>query len=234
MAFTEWFLVLSLAGCLYLIWDLISFQKKVILLKQRLNIKNKLSNKQKFLFGLPLIGIIIIFQPALGIGLFALIALLYYFENEFQKARYRKAVEDELPHFLRLLSVIIRGGLSTNTALEEIVKKMPQGPLTSELSQVVQEMELGLSRREALENWSKRVNSQQVSFLVQSWLQSEELGTEPCEVLNFLAEQLYDRKLRTIESEALQAGVKITIPLAFLIFPAVMIIIFGPIIIGGI
>lgn len=64
-------------------------------------------------------------------------------------------------------------------------------------------------------------------------MQSEELGTEPSEVLNFLADQLYDRKFRSVEAEAMKAGVKITIPLAFLIFPAVMIIIFGPILLGG-
>ncbi len=234
MVFWHMFFNLSLTFVIYSIWDLVVYKKKVSLLKKRLNIKNKLNDKQKLLLFSPLIVIIAIFQPALGIGLLLFLGLLYYFESEYQKTRYRKAIEDELPHFLRLLSVTIRGGLSTNTALEEIVKRMPQAPLTSELSQVVQEMELGLSRREALENWSKRLKSQQVTFLVQSWLQSEELGTKPCDVLNFLAEQLYDRKLRTVESEALQAGVKITIPLAFLIFPAVIIIIFGPIIIGGI
>jgi hypothetical protein len=69
---------------------------------------------------------------------------------------------------------------------------------------------------------------------VQSWVQSEELGTEPSEVLLFLSNQLFDRKVRQVEGDAMQAGVKITVPLAFLIFPAVMIIIFGPIIIGGI
>ena len=51
--------------------------------------------------------------------------------------------------------------------------------------------------------------------------------------MNFLADQLYDRKFRSVEAEAMKAGVKITIPLAFLIFPAVMIIIFGPILLGG-
>jgi tight adherence protein C len=174
-----------------------------------------------------------LFQLPLGVGILCLLFLLYYYDKQYQQANLIKAIEDELPQFLRLMAVTIRGGLSTNTALEEIVKRMPIGPLTNELSQVVQEMDLGLSRREALENWAERVKSEQVAFLVQSWMQSEELGTEPSEVLNFLADQLYDRKFRSVEAEAMKAGVKITIPLAFLIFPAVMIIIFGPILLGG-
>ena len=199
----------------------------------------KAGNRQKpeplkqIIYALPLVFVVMLFQLPLGVGILCLLFLLYYYDKQYQQANLIKAIEDELPQFLRLMAVTIRGGLSTNTALEEIVKRMPIGPLTNELSQVVQEMDLGLSRREALENWAERVQSEQVAFLVQSWMQSEELGTEPSEVLNFLADQLYDRKFRSVEAEAMKAGVKITIPLAFLIFPAVMIIIFGPILLGG-
>lgn len=228
------FLLLALSSCLYRIWDIFDFGRRVRLLKERLGINKEPERYQKMLLASPLIVLVTVFQPIIGVGLLLLLLLLYYFDNQYQQMGRIKAIEDELPQFLRLMSITIRGGLSTNTALEEIVKRMPRGPLTTELSQVVQEMDLGLSRREALENWAKRVNSSQVTFLVQSWLQSEELGTEPSEVLNFLADQLYDRKVRSVESEALQAGVKITIPLAFLIFPAVIIVIFGPIIVGGI
>lgn len=105
-----------------------------------------------------------LFQLPLGVGILCLLFLLYYYDKQYQQANLIKAIEDELPQFLRLMAVTIRGGLSTNTALEEIVKRMPIGPLTNELSQVVQEMDLGLSRREALENWAERVKSEQVAF----------------------------------------------------------------------
>jgi len=224
----------ALTSSLYLLWDLLDYHRRVKTLRKRLGINKKIEPFKQILYATPLVVLIMLLQPAVGIGVLCFLLILYYYDKQYQQANIIKAIEDELPQFLRLMAVTIRGGLSTNTALEEIIKRMPIGPLTNELSQVVQEMDLGLSRREALENWAARIKSSQVSFLVQSWMQSEELGTEPSEVLSFLADQLYDRKMRAVESEAMKAGVKITLPLAFLIFPAVMIIIFGPIIIGGI
>lgn len=227
-------LFLSLTLTSYFLWDLIDFSYRVKKLRVRLNLNKEIDSKQKLFLAIPFVLVLFLLQPFLGIGLALFMVLLYYFDKEFIKANYIKAIEDELPYFLSLMSVTIRAGLSTNTALYEIVKRMKPSPLKKELVKVVQEMRLGLGRREALENWSKRMGNQQVSFLVQSWVQSEELGTEPSEVLLFLSNQLFDRKVRQVEGEAMQAGVKITVPLAFLIFPAVMIIIFGPIIIGGI
>ncbi|HOA90891.1 MAG: type II secretion system F family protein [Bacillota bacterium] len=226
-------LLLAAACALYFLWDFLDYQRRVKTLRKRLGIDKKPEPLKQIIYALPLVFVVMLFQLPLGVGILCLLFLLYYYDKQYQQANLIKAIEDELPQFLRLMAVTIRGGLSTNTALEEIVKRMPIGPLTNELSQVVQEMDLGLSRREALENWAERVKSEQVAFLVQSWMQSEELGTEPSEVLNFLADQLYDRKFRSVEAEAMKAGVKITIPLAFLIFPAVMIIIFGPILLGG-
>lgn len=226
-------LLLAAACALYFLWDFLDYQRRVKTLRKRLGIDKKPEPLKQIIYALPLVFVVMLFQLPLGVGILCLLFLLYYYDKQYQQANLIKAIEDELPQFLRLMGVTIRGGLSTNTALEEIVKRMPIGPLTNELSQVVQEMDLGLSRREALENWAERVKSEQVAFLVQSWMQSEELGTEPSEVLNFLADQLYDRKFRSVEAEAMKAGVKITIPLAFLIFPAVMIIIFGPILLGG-
>lgn len=226
-------LLLAAACALYFLWDFLDYQRRVKTLRKRLGIDKKPEPLKQIIYALPLVFVVMLFQFPLGVGILCLLFLLYYYDKQYQQANLIKAIEDELPQFLRLMAVTIRGGLSTNTALEEIVKRMPIGPLTNELSQVVQEMDLGLSRREALENWAERVKSEQVAFLVQSWMQSEELGTEPSEVLNFLADQLYDRKFRSVEAEAMKAGVKITIPLAFLIFPAVMIIIFGPILLGG-
>ena len=219
--------------CAVLPVGFLDYQRRVKTLRKRLGIDKKPEPLKQIIYALPLVFVVMLFQLPLGVGILCLLFLLYYYDKQYQQANLIKAIEDELPQFLRLMAVTIRGGLSTNTALEEIVKRMPIGPLTNELSQVVQEMDLGLSRREALENWAERVKSEQVAFLVQSWMQSEELGTEPSEVLNFLADQLYDRKFRSVEAEAMKAGVKITIPLAFLIFPAVMIIIFGPILLGG-
>lgn len=226
-------LLLAAACALYFLWDFLDYQRRVKTLRKRLGIDKKPEPLKQIIYALPLVFVVMLFQLPLGVGILCLLFLLYYYDKQYQQANLIKAIEDELPQFLRLMAVTIRGGLSTNTALEEIVKRMPIGPLTNELSQVVQEMDLGLSRREALENWAERVKSEQVAFLVQSWMQSEELGTEPSEVLNFLADQLYDRKFRSVEAEAMKAGVKITIPLAFLIFPAVMIIVFGPILLGG-
>ena len=226
-------LLLAAACALYFLWYFLDYQRRVKTLRKRLGIDKKPEPLKQIIYALPLVFVVMLFQLPLGVGILCLLFLLYYYDKQYQQANLIKAIEDELPQFLRLMAVTIRGGLSTNTALEEIVKRMPIGPLTNELSQVVQEMDLGLSRREALENWAERVKSEQVAFLVQSWMQSEELGTEPSEVLNFLADQLYDRKFRSVEAEAMKAGVKITIPLAFLIFPAVMIIIFGPILLGG-
>ena len=171
-------LLLAAACALYFLWDF-GLSKTGEDAAEKGWESTKPEPLKQIIYALPLVFVVMLFQLPLGMGILCLLFLLYYYDKQYQQANLIKAIEDELPQFLRLMAVTIRGGLSTNTALEEIVKRMPIGPLTNELSQVVQEMDLGLSRREALENWAERVKSEQVAFLVQSWMQSEELGTEP-------------------------------------------------------
>ena len=111
-------LLLAAACALYFLWDFLDYQRRVKTLRKRLGIDKKPEPLKQIIYALPLVFVVMLFQLPLGVGILCLLFLLYYYDKQYQQANLIKAIEDELPQFLRLMAVTIRGGLSTNTALE--------------------------------------------------------------------------------------------------------------------
>lgn len=149
------------------------------------------------------------------------------------KIRIRKqAIIRLLPETVDLLGLCIEAGLEFTTAVDWIIKKAPQiTPMIEELTVVLEEIKWGKSRSQALKDMSKRLNIASVTSFSQTLIQGERMGTPIVESFNILSEDIRLQRFHRGERKALQAPIKMLIPLIFFILPVIAIIIGGPILI---
>ncbi len=132
-----------------------------------------------------------------------------------------------LPDALDMLSVCADAGLGFDQSLQRVSEHWTT-PIGLELGRVVAEMEMGISRREALRNLADRLDVSEISSFVSVILQSEQLGMSIADTLHAQAEQMrIERRFRAQEKARIMP-IKMLIPLAFMIFPAIIAVILGP------
>jgi tight adherence protein C len=135
----------------------------------------------------------------------------------------RKGLADTLD----MLSVCADAGLGFDQSLQRVSEQW-KPPISTELGRVVTEMEMGLSRREALRNLADRLDISEVSSFVAVILQSDQLGMSIADTLHVQAEQMRVERRYRAQEQARMIPIKMLIPLAFLIFPAIIAVILGP------
>ena len=133
----------------------------------------------------------------------------------------------QLPEMLDLLCVSVEAGLSFDAALRRIVDRM-KGPLIDECKKMLDDVKMGMTRRDALTNMALRCEVQDISLFVTSVIQAERLGSNMSGTLKAQADNVRDRHRQYIKAMALKAPVKIVIPLVLFILPAIFIVALGP------
>lgn len=139
-------------------------------------------------------------------------------------------IRKSLPYALDLLTLSVEAGLDFTQALSRIVKKLGHGALATELGQTVRDIQLGRTRPQALRELGQRVDVPELNSIVSSLIQADELGSSLGPILRIQAEQLRTRRSQAAEKTAMEAPVKILLPLIFFIFPTIFIMLFGPIV----
>ena len=90
------------------------------------------------------------------------------------------------------------------------------------------EMRVGKSRRDALRDLSDRVDVPDVTSFIAALIQADTLGISIAKVLRIQSEQMRIKRRQRAEEKAQQAPIKMLIPMTFLIFPTILIVILGP------
>ena len=139
----------------------------------------------------------------------------------------QKLIMKQLPEVLDLLCVSVQAGLSFDAALRRIVERM-DGPLIEECTRMLEDVRMGLPRRQALRMMGERCGVQEVSLFVTSIIQAERLGTSLGKTLNNQAINMRERRRQTIKTEAMKAPVKMIFPMLLFIFPSIFVIALFP------
>jgi len=134
-----------------------------------------------------------------------------------------------LPETVDLLGLCVEGGLDFTSAVKWIIEKTTSNPMVEELSFVLEEIRWGKPRTQALKDMAKRLSIPEVSSFVQTLVQAERMGTPVAEAFTILSEDTRLQRFHRGERIAMQAPIKILIPLIFCILPVIAIIIGGPI-----
>ncbi|MBK8169940.1 MAG: type II secretion system F family protein [Sandaracinaceae bacterium] len=150
-----------------------------------------------------------------------------------EKTRRFKEINRGLPAAIDLAALCMGAGLDFPGALRQYTDKSAKNDsLNEELSRVLQDLQLGRTRRMALENLAERAPTDAVRDFVGSVVQAEEKGNPLAEVLRIQAQMLRMRRSITAEENAAKAALKLMIPLMF-IFCAIIIVLMGPFIVNA-
>jgi tight adherence protein C len=100
--------------------------------------------------------------------------------------------------------------------------------LSMAFARVIQEIQLGKVRKEAMRDMADRIGISEMTSFVAAVIQSEQLGVSLSKVLRIQADQMRIRRRQLAEEEAHKAPIKMLIPMAGLIFPSLMIVLLTP------
>jgi len=142
-----------------------------------------------------------------------------------------KEVIQSLPIYLDYLSMCVDAGLNFAGALKQAVDKGPKGAMKNEFRIVLRDVNSGQTRADALGRMADRVDLKDVTVFVSAVTQAEKMGTSMRDTLLIQAEQRLDERFQRAEKMAMEAPVKLVIPLVIFIFPLTFMILLFPIIV---
>jgi tight adherence protein C len=139
----------------------------------------------------------------------------------------KKEITRSLPDAIDLLTISVESGLGFDPALMRVAEKW-DNHLSREFSRVLSEMRIGKSKREALREMTQRVGEDGLTTFVSAVIQADQLGVAITQVLRIQSEAMRVRRRQKAEGLAQKAPIKMLFPMAFLIFPALYVVILGP------
>ncbi|HJU46653.1 MAG TPA: type II secretion system F family protein [Gaiellaceae bacterium] len=139
----------------------------------------------------------------------------------------REQIRREMPDALDVLAVSVEAGLGFDQALSRLREQM-SGPLVEEFQLVLSEIRVGESRSNALRKMAERVDVAELHGFVHSMIQADQLGTPLAKILRVQAQESRRRRQVAAEERAMKAPVKMLVPIAIFIFPAMFVVILGP------
>lgn len=144
--------------------------------------------------------------------------------NDRRKVRQRRVVR-ELPVFLDFITMAVEAGLNITGAIEKSVEKGPSGPIKDEFSRMLRDLRAGLPRTEALKRMAARMDVPQVTNFTSALIQADKVGANLSETLRAQSMQRREERFLRAEKMALEAPVKMMLPLVMFFFPLIFLFI---------
>lgn len=136
-------------------------------------------------------------------------------------------IRSAMPDVLDLLCVSVQAGLGFDGALGRVTAKM-KGPLIDEFERLLQELRMGVTRRNALQRLAKRCGVQEMKLFTAALIQAEKLGVGMAQVLEIQSENMREMRRQRAKETAAKLPVKILIPTVLFIFPVMFLVVLGP------
>lgn len=154
-------------------------------------------------------------RSAVSDGVAGLIIFVYvHFILKIAKQKRQKQILRSLPQILDLLVVCVEAGLGFTAAVERILKEVdPMDPLTKELKLMYHEFLGGLSLSQACKRLDKRCEVVDLSLLLTSIVQSDQMGSSLGHTLRAQASEIRDKFKQRVRAKALQIPIKILFPM---------------------
>jgi len=132
-----------------------------------------------------------------------------------------------LPDALDLLTICVEAGLGFDASMSKVAEKW-DNELSLAFNRAIQEMQLGKLRREVLRDMADRMDVRDMSTFVAAIIQADQLGVSIARVLRIQSDTMRMRRRQRAEELARMAPIKMLPAIAFLIFPAIFIVLLGP------
>ena len=139
----------------------------------------------------------------------------------------QEAIRQSMPDVLDLLCVSVQAGLGFDGALGKVTAKM-KGPLIEEFERLLQELRMGVTRRNALVRLAKRCGIEEMKLFTAALIQAEKLGVGMAQVLEIQSENMREMRRQRAKEQAAKLPVKILFPTVIFIFPVMFVVVLGP------
>jgi tight adherence protein C len=169
------------------------------------------------------------FLPTLGVVMAASVAgymapNMYLYQRAYERAA---VMQKALPDAIDLLTISVESGLGFDAAVAQVARNT-EGPLSEEFARMLQEMQIGRGRTEALRSMADRTNLPDLRGFVSAMVQADAFGIPIGQVLRVQSSEIRVKKRQWAEEQAQKVPVKILIPLIFCILPCLFIAVLGP------
>lgn len=138
-------------------------------------------------------------------------------------------MRNALPDAIDLLTISVEAGLGFDAAVARVAKNT-DGPLAKEFARLLQEMQLGMGRSEAMRAMGERTTLLELRSFCLAMVQADNLGIPISRVLRIQSSELRVKRRQRAEEKAQKVPVKMLFPLIFFILPCLFIVILGPVI----
>ncbi len=158
------------------------------------------------------------------------VGLGYFFPVLYLKSkisRRQEAIWRALPDALDLLVICVEAGLGFDMAMGKVYEKW-ENDLAIAFGRVLREIQLGKQRRDALRDMASRMDVPDVTAFVAAIIQADQLGVSMSKILRIQSDQMRVKRRQKAQEKAHQAPVKMMLPMVFLIFPSIWIVLLGP------
>jgi tight adherence protein C len=170
----------------------------------------------------PGIGTLLMLIAAVAISWFGIDIFLHGRAHDRQNV-----IERELPDVLDQLTVTVEAGLGFEAAVARVASSS-EGPLAEELGRTLQDVQLGLSRQDALAALAKRTAAPDLRQLIVALDQADRLGVPLAHTLRVQSGEMRIRRRIRAEEAAMKLPVKLVFPLILCIMPALFVALLGP------
>lgn len=142
----------------------------------------------------------------------------------------QERIKRALPDAVDLLVVCVEAGISLDGAILRVARDLVyvHPDLAAELLFVSRITNAGITREEALRGMYDRTGVEELRSLAGTLVQSEKWGSSSARVLRVAAETLRRKRKQGAEKNAATAPLKMIVPMALFIFPALFVVILGP------
>ena len=164
----------------------------------------------------------------LAVGTFGIYFPHLYCNNE-KKRRY-VSITSDLPFFIDLMALSTEAGLDFIGAIQRITDKAEQSVLADEFQIVLKDIKIGSSRKDALAAFSERLGVPELTSFVAVLRDADETGAPVAQVLKDQSVQMRLERLLRAESAGAKASQMMLLPMIGFILPAVLVPVFGPVI----
>lgn len=154
---------------------------------------------------------------------FVLPNVLLYNAGEKREALIRR----ELPDAFDLLTISVEAGLGFDAAVMKVARNT-HGPLAQEFSRLLQEMQIGVGRMDAMRAMGARSTIKELQSFCHAMVQADQLGVPIGRVLRIQSREMRVKRRQAAEEKAQKVPVKIMVPLVLFILPSLFIVVMGP------
>ncbi|HKB18255.1 MAG TPA: type II secretion system F family protein [Candidatus Dormibacteraeota bacterium] len=142
----------------------------------------------------------------------------------------RRQIQRSLAEATDLLTLVVESGMSLDEGMLSITERF-HNALGDEIGKVLREIRLGRPRMAALENMADTAGVPDLHHLVESIVQSDQMGVPIARLLRVQATEMRRRQRQGAQERAAQASSRMVFPMVGCIFPVLWVVLLGPAII---